>query len=578
MDDYAFIGYIRDYGFMSPFTYWYPNWQGRLCPQFLVNTILKIYEVIPSMIPYLIFMTMGFVAGVYLILKLYFKGTWVEKLNISIFLFLIFIMSALDFNTFFWLNVSTMYYGGVLFTLFGVYAILNPNYNNKLLAILILSFIYAGMSAEHYGALLIAAFSCVLLFIFYQYKFRLKEAFTNVYFRKIFLALIVISISFVIMISSPGNKVRMSAFEQPSIIELITIAYKTFKIILFQVFILKSPYWVITFFTALYFGKQFKEKIHINKSLPIFPLILLGLLIFIVLVWVCILPTTYAQGLLAANRTLIIITIYMTCFVFAIGVLCGIRYSKNNLLIKLPFILSQIGLMIIFLSCIKIEVPLAKKYSDSDKARVKYLTNLEKSGFKGTALIEPLYNPYTKSLSSHIRTFLGLPLFYRVENPLTYIVGDIGESRDWRNFHIEYGLNLSFPIQLDLKKKFNDNDLDSIEQISSRFVFDSNATIFVNYREVIYIIDTLKYGYSPNYIKLNLIPDRFIKRFEKMPIVYDFMAKENTVIYSGNKYKGKLILYRELPFVIINEIETSICKDINEDNVVKSFQLRSSLL
>lgn len=304
IDDYCFLSVQRDHGMFGSIKFWYNNWQGRFMPQLFTNVFVWIYQKSGSTILLTSLHFSIFILGAYRIVKnmnfTISKNVLVNRCYILAIILMVF-NSTILFNfkpsTFFWVNVSTMYFGGLFFLVLGVGELF---YNsNKIISytLLCFSFFYVGCSSEHVG--LITLILLLLLVVFKRLSL-LKSMFYN----KLFIALVCCLISFLIMLLAPGNEVRRSHFPEPDLIDAFITAKISLKKVI-KLIIAKIPQFVAIGFPFLLLGilkRQRPNKVMLLK-LVIFsaPLILIMLYVFM-------LPTAYAISSIGPKRALTYLT------------------------------------------------------------------------------------------------------------------------------------------------------------------------------------------------------------------------------------------------------------------------------
>jgi hypothetical protein len=87
-----------------------------------------------------------------------------------------------------------------------------------------------------------------------------------------------------------------------------------------------------------------------------------------------------------------------------------------------------------------LDIPVAKKYSLSDKERTNLLLDLKKNHHKGLVELIPLYKPYTINLKY---------LTLKKKQPLLYYINEIeSDTAAYQNMCIENYYELDFPIYI----------------------------------------------------------------------------------------------------------------------------------
>ena len=269
-DDFCFMARMHEYGFWGSIKWWYFNWQGRYMPQILTNIVLYQYNIFDNMLLYGLFLTVLFTFSIYQTIRnvLNRNGYTIktyEKIIISVLsaaIFSLIVDFHTDTSTFYWINVSTMYYVGSAFFILGISELISHKKSITSYAILCFSFIYVGSSAEHFGVLVLG-----FLILFYILQNHIKFFDIN-YFnsKKLNLAIIACLASFLIMYFAPGNAARLSTNEHPSVSQGIKNVSTFINLFYFNRLSLHAGYLIFGFLFALYLGSYFIEKIHYEQK------------------------------------------------------------------------------------------------------------------------------------------------------------------------------------------------------------------------------------------------------------------------------------------------------------------------
>lgn len=268
-DDFCFMARMQEYGIWGSIKWWYFNWQGRYLPQILTNFVLYQYKIFDNMILYGFLISILFIFSTYQFIQYLFKNSGLkletkEKFIIGLFSGILFCL-ILDFHsdtsTFYWINVSAMYYTGIAFFILGISELLNLNKKKISKIIVSFSFIYVGCSAEHVGLLVLG-----FLIIFYILQNHLKGL--GIYYfnpKKLNLAILSCLVSFLIMYFAPGNAVRLSGTTQPSISEGLKHIVKFSNIFYFNRLSENAGYLVFVFLFSICLGGYFKDRINYDQ-------------------------------------------------------------------------------------------------------------------------------------------------------------------------------------------------------------------------------------------------------------------------------------------------------------------------
>ncbi len=411
MDDYCYLTIRNEHGFFSPFTFWYQNYQGRFAPQFFFNMIAKVFDLTHSLLPFTILFLTLFIWVLYKLLK---KIVPVlsnfELLNLGAFVFSVFVINNYEFNTFFWLNVSAMYFGGVLFLLIGINEILSSKSNFRTYLLIIFCGVYVGSSSETFALIMSILTALALIIFLLRLKFDYIRFISDIHLRKLLLAFIFCSVSFMIMYLAPGNDVRLkiTAINMQQQIPMPLHKFLPAALNAFLVFsgstILKLPVWVLLSLPFLYLGVYLKDNIlFFNKVdyLKILPFC------FVIFLWICLLPTVYVQGDIGPGRALTHIAFYMTCFVAFISLLSGLKLKLNKNYFLWMAMMSLSFWIYIIIGRLINEVPDVKRYAYSEDIRVALLKKFENRSLDGTLVTTYKNSQVSTYMRDHLKLLAG---------------------------------------------------------------------------------------------------------------------------------------------------------------------------
>ncbi len=448
-DDYIFLAHMKKYGFLGGIPPWYMTWQGRFFPHLFINAVLAIYSYIPNMIVYPALISAVFVVSIFKILKNYFELSNYYLINYSVLLLSSFVLTSLQFNTFFWPSASTMYFGGVMFCLIGIASVINNKATIYSYIILFFSFLYLGCSSEPVGFLACMLLGGTVFLVLYNSKFDVKQFFINPIHVKLVIALLFCSIGFLIMILSPGNKTRMSNYEQ--VTDILSILKITFysTVYLFGHAFFKLPYFICLVFPFLLLGVKLQKKIALN-TYSVYKIVLFFLILFLA-VFVANVPVVYATGTHGPLRSYVYFSFIVLTTFFLFFVYLGYHYFDNTKGLKFWATLSILFLFTLVFYSFSKELPLVKKYNQSDKDRVVLLMGLKRRHHSGLVVLAPLYSTEYLTITDLFRKATHTYNEEMSDTPL--LVGEIGEKEEWSNIAVSNGLDLGFPIIMSKTKK-----------------------------------------------------------------------------------------------------------------------------
>jgi hypothetical protein len=558
-DDYAFMGHLRDHGFLSPFTFWYTHWQGRFGPQFFINLVLSIYKVIPSLLFYTVIITSLFIYSIYEILKSYFPVSKWLLLNYSILLFSALFLTTFELNTFFLLNVSAMYFGGVLFALIGIVFLIKKDQSLYHYIAVAFCFLYAGSSAEHTGLLASFIVGLLILYNLYQSSFNYRAFLSLVSNRKMLVAFFFCFAALVIMILAPGNKIRMTAFQQVTDpMEILVISYNSTVQILYHIFY-RLPYTISFAIPFILFGLYLRDKVQIVR-ISIIYVVLASAVVQWLLIFISNLPVTYAMGTVGPMRSYVFISFFVMTNLFLVCTYIGYSYVPS---LKVTRVLAgvSVAILIVFVGyTFYKELPLLRKYSQTDKARVALLNVYKDQGRMEKASLQPLYAPKYVTITDMFRILTGTHDLPTDMTDMPVFIGEIGQIPDWRNNHIKFGLGLDFEIVLSPNVELSKSEMDSIKMHASFSYETTKFRFYILDNTIYYQIHTPSFERLPAYIYCRIEPVHLSIFGKKgaQKYIHDFPISDQQVRYSGDVpgYEEYIFLKNEITNLPIRKLET----------------------
>lgn len=333
-DDFCFMARMHEYGFWGSLHWWYFQWQGRFLPQLLTNIVMVQYNLFDSMLLYGIFLSTLFIFAIYQLITHTLSNTGIElkikeKLLVGLFsgiLFCFILDYHTDSSTFYWINVSTMYFSGIAFFILGVAELLNKKNNKASYLALCFSFIYAGCSAEHVGVL-------VLGFLVISYIIQKKLTFLSInYFKqeKLIVAFFSCLVSFLLMYFAPGNAFRLASTEQPDFSDgLLNIARFT-SIFYFNRLTENSGYLILGFLLSIWIGSYFRDRIHIDQQ-QLKKIIFTNFLTLIYFTVGSIIIFGFLVNYNAPSRAFVHISALLVLFIGLLGFILGLTSQSRQI-------------------------------------------------------------------------------------------------------------------------------------------------------------------------------------------------------------------------------------------------------
>jgi hypothetical protein len=363
------------------------NWQCRFMPQIMIIYVLKLFWIMNSFIIYYLLLITGFLFSFYRLFKTILINSAKELVLISMVLTISFLFVIFELSTFYWINVSTMYLAGTMFGILLFAEIFNASRRIITFVLLILSAIYAGSSAEHFSALLVMVLGILLLTIALKNNF--KHLFSSLLFNKLLIAFVFTSVAGLIMLSAPGNQVRMEASPERtgSLLKMIEVSFAAVGRVGYNIF-LKLPYWILLGLIWISIIKDFKFR---NSS----PILSKKNFLFIILIIVGILylfnlPTVYATSTVGPRRAQAALTLFLfLSFIFLLVILHRGFPKLTNKLAKFSFLAAIILILLTGFRIYK-DMPKAYNYAKSEESRLSFIRSSDKNNLNEVLTLKPL--------------------------------------------------------------------------------------------------------------------------------------------------------------------------------------------
>lgn len=450
LDDFAYIGILRDYGFLNPFTYWYTNWQGRFAPQFFLNTMYLISRVSGNLVYYPIILSSIFIYSINGLLRNWLPDyKKMHVFHVAVLCFNSFMMTSFDLSTFYWFNASVMYFGGVAFSLLGILFVVRNTKKLSDYVVLAIAFTYAGCSSENFGLLVCGCVVLSLLAASYlKYRsapeFRFHFFWTDELLRRITLALIFSSLAFIVMITAPGTTVRMTQTVHQTDPFIVAGNAMYFTVILLAQIFFKLPYLLPYVPLFIWIGSLLPPEKFIH--IPLLKALVVGCTFFLFIVFLSNIPIAYALGQVAPMRSYVYVNFFMSVLLTCGSMLIGFHLRQRAKLLQRFAFASLFWLSLIFVYTFLSETPQLYKYNRSVAHRMNLIHAHENSKSGETLYVPPLYNPQYLTITQLWRQLTHTDQLPTHASPMPLVIGEIASVPDWRNGHLKAGLNLKFDV------------------------------------------------------------------------------------------------------------------------------------
>ena len=438
-DDYLFLKSVETNGILNFIKDAYLFQSGRFIA-YLYNAFLySIIEQTSSIyfIPILIWLFCFFT--LYYTLSL--VVTINDKLfmtNLSALVLNIFIITNFEFTAYFWICANFNYVLPVLGLLFIVLIIKNKISNYQFFLLFFISIILSGSSEVFVPLFLLF----LTLFFYFNFRIHSKIFLIDINSKKIIISFLILLIGLIVIVIAPGNYNRATEviFQRPdSIFEFIIITLKSF-LMFFYLLSFKFPYYIILTLISFYVGYQNRDKFTFQFNYTRF--LSFSWVSYFLFILFSVMPAAFLMSGFGFHRIYTTTLFFSIIFFLVQSFILGLKINKNiNLKLFQHFI--SINLLIFTIAMfvnLYLDVPTAKAYSQSDKARTNLLLKFKKENHKELVELETLHKPYTINLKY---------IILRKKQPMLYYENEIStDTTGYVNSCLRSFYELDFPIKL----------------------------------------------------------------------------------------------------------------------------------
>jgi len=374
----------------------YFTWSGRYAALFFNGVVYRIYILTGSFPLILSFITLFGISSFYFFLNLVIsnQSSFYFKLNLSAFLYIVFILAAFDFSSLFWL--CTIGYFMLMFVfLFGIYFLFRAKSNPLNYLGLFICFAYMGGGGEQLAPLVIFT----LLISFFYLHFTSQYNSLVILKRKILFSFFVCLIAFIILFIAPGNFNRLNVNNhQPQLLMYIPLLLKAIALLLVH-FIFKIHFYLVLVPVFILLGTSELLKFTISKK----AMIMISIA-FITSIVVGIFPAIYAFGRLYDTRALTFIEMIIMCYICLVSYFIGNLNIISRASIKIVSMAVFVLFDVFILTKLFVEFPLIRDFKASVVNRERLFIQLN-SKIPNDSIIElePLKHPLYRTWHSSLR-------------------------------------------------------------------------------------------------------------------------------------------------------------------------------
>jgi len=440
-DDYLFLKSERIYSFVSILKDTYSFHSGRFSPtifSFLIFALIdkKVQLLYIPIIVWLInFSILRFVINRILNINSFLT------LNLSALFLNIFIITNFEFTAFYWICATFYYIPSVLMLLLIVYTNIEDVTKFQYCLLIFIAIIISG-SSEIFIPLCMLFLTLNIGYYYFQNKKNISLTISDKRIQRLLITSLIILIGFVIVIIAPGNYIRAkeTIFHHPdNLIEFIKIIIQSF-ILFFYLLAFKFPYYIILILISYFTGFLNRSNFVLDFSYKRF--LIISWASYLLFIFLSILPTAYLMSGFGFQR-IYTNTVFLSMLFFVIqGFGFGLKtnFQINILFIKRLILINIFILITIMTINLIVDIPTAKKYSQSDIERTNLILDLKKHHHKGLVELKPLYKPTTYSLKY---------LILSEKQPVIYYSNEITlDTANYSNMCIKNYYELDFSIRL----------------------------------------------------------------------------------------------------------------------------------
>lgn len=447
-DDLHFLWKLKEYSIIDYVKEFYSTRSGRFM-SYLLNG--AIYKTIILTNEHRLFPVLFYLLGILIIWIPTKHILWnlpkALTFNSVLFFYNIYVLTNIDFATFYWLCAMSYYLLAPL--LFLLMWLINTRRTTRYIILWVfLISIFLGGGHEAFSPIVITVLFLNALFYFQKHKYNTIETFKDSQFRKIEFAFLIVFVSYIIVIVAPGNYQRMEMleFKTPGTLhDFLQGYFESISLFLYHI-IFYIPYYIIIASLFLFLG--FKTKISNTRPLVDSPkYILIGCFAFIVYLILSVTPNVVLWSGFGIQRNYTHIIFTSILLLSFISFLCG--YNLKN--VKIEILNSKILLVllailsVIMISNIYSDSLSARNYAESYDLRIKYMKKTNLKNVRGTIEVDPVKVPNTIDPKYLVYKIIGRKKNFQ---PVLYYISDTDTIPNEHAFHLQKYYDLNFTVQL----------------------------------------------------------------------------------------------------------------------------------
>lgn len=426
-DDYFYLWLKNTFGAWDGMIYQYNQWSGRWATHWIGCAMISHWRN-PYFLPIVNFFTLGVL---YFSLKIGFEIiTALLKItidNIIIPPLIILLITTFFFTSFsigetwFWYIIILTYLWSIIAFIFLLDLIFSFQNNFQTILFIIVCSAYIGGASESYALIFLFSLSAILL---YRKKLNIDKFFTAIDY-KLILAFSVLLLSFSFSYFAPGTEIRHSLLPHTPLLEKLQVFSKSYIKYFLYYLPDKIIYLLLFSIPWLYFGSQYlknsfkeKEVIKIIKNIT---------LLFLVLLAITLLPTSFIMSETGPGRSLSIVSILTVIYYSILFSLLGIFIDPNKILNRILFASLSLVSILFLIFTIYFQSIITKHFSQACDERLQSIDAALKNNLYSTLELNKIppegmlfWDELSKDSSyftnKHLKDGLNLPFHVKLKS------------------------------------------------------------------------------------------------------------------------------------------------------------------
>ena len=427
-DDYFYLWLRNTFGAWDGMIYQYNQWSGRWASHWIGCAMISNWRN-PFFLPIVNFFTLGVL---YFSLKIGFEKITAQlKIKIDTILIpplILLLITTFFFTSFsigetwFWYIIILTYLWSIIAFIFLLDLIFSFKNNFQTFLFILICSAYIGGASESFALIFLFSLGVILL---YRKKLNMNRSFLSID-QKLILAISVLLLSFSFSYFAPGTEIRHSLLPHTPLLEKLQIFSKSYIKYFLRYLPDKIIYLLLFSIPWLYIGSHYlKNTFKENEVLKIIKNITL---LFLVLLAITLLPTSFIMSETGPGRSLSIVSLLTVIYYSLLFSLLGIFIDTNKILNRILFTSLSLISILFLIFTIYFQYSITKHFSQACDERLQSIDAALKNNLMGTLELNKIPPE-------------GMLFWDELSEDTTYFT----------NKHLKDGLNLPFHVKLKLK-------------------------------------------------------------------------------------------------------------------------------